>query len=80
MLASAALAQGDQVSEETRELEKYISIFSRHTTRALRQDGKGKHDDELQELAVQVLENQRGLTPEQLVAAANALELDTQVP
>ena len=27
-----------------------------------------------------VLENQRGLTPKQLVAAANALKLDTQLP
>jgi hypothetical protein len=27
-----------------------------------------------------ILENQRGLTPKKLVAAANALELDTQLP
>ena len=46
LLVSSPLAQGAQVSEEARQLQKYISIFSRQTTHALKQDDKVKQDEE----------------------------------
>ena len=61
-VASAALAQGDQPSKETRELARLISKLSSQTTHALRRDGNVQKHDEMQEWAKQVLEN-RPLEP-----------------